>query len=150
MGLRKDRKGTIAMMDALIFIFLISLVGTWLFAYANATDTEEPMAKTVSDDFFSMEVRAYEITWLNDTKVLTVGTLIAASMNDGRTTMMSEFVSSTMEDMIPEAYGYNFTLEYNGNTMSFCRQSNRELSSDYSGTCPIEGAGELRYRLEIY
>ena len=65
------------MMDALIFIFLISLVGTWLFAYANATDTEEPMAKTVSDDFFSMEVRTYEITWLNDTKVLTISLGIA-------------------------------------------------------------------------
>ncbi len=150
MGLKKNRKGTIAMMDALIFIFLISLVGTWLFAFVNVEETEEPMAKTVSDDFFSIEVETKEIMWLSDTKVLPIGTLIAASMNEGRTSKTSEFIHATIEDIIPEVHGYDFTLEYRGNTMHFQRQSDRQLGSEYSGSVAIDGAGDLNYTLKIY
>ena len=150
MGLRKDRKGTIAMMDALIFIFLISLMGTWIFTIGNIAETGEPMAKTVSDDFFSVDVGTKDLMYLGDTKVLPVETLIAASMNEGMTGKVSAFVSGTMDDLIPEAYGYEFVLKYNGHTMRFQRTSDRELTSEYTEVHQIEGAGELISTLKIY
>ncbi len=150
MGLRKDRKGTIAMMDALIFIFLISLMGTWLFTIGNVMDTDEPMAKTVSDDFFSVEVGTKDLMYLNDTKVLPIETLIAASMNEERTEKITAFIAGTIHDLIPEAYGYDFTLEYNGHIMRFQRTSDRGLSSEYTQVHQIEGAGELISTMKIY
>ena len=150
MGLRKDRKGMIAVFDAMVFVLLLSMAATWLFVFSSMDDIDEPMAKTVSDDIFSMEVRTSDLMDLSDTKVLPIGTLIAATMKNGNTERTERLLSETLEELIPEVYGYDFELEYEGHTMLFHRDSERELSSEYSSEYPVDGAGVLRSSLRIY
>ena len=150
MGLRKDRKGTVAMMDALFFIILITMAAGWLFSFYDASEEEEPMAKRISDDLFMVEVRTCDLTDLEDTKVLPITTLTAATMNDGDTGRTESFISSIVDDLIPEMYGYELLLEYNGNTLFFHRMSDRPMSSEYECYHHIDGAGTLRSILRIY
>ena len=75
MGLRKDRKGTVAMMDALFFIILITMAAGWLFSFYDVGEEEEPMAKRISDDLFMVEVRTCDLMDLKDTKVLPIATI---------------------------------------------------------------------------
>ena len=149
-GLRKNRKGMIAVFDALVFIVLLSLAATWLFVFTSISETEEPMAKTVSDDLFLVEVRTCDLMYLEDTKVLPIETLIAATMVDGRCQKTEQFISKTLEQLIPEVYGYDFILEYKGRALHFQRASDREMSSEYSEDHIIDGAGTLHSELKIY
>ena len=150
MGLRRDRKGVIAMMDALIFIILISMAASWLFFFNEDMEHEEPMAKTVSDNLFTVEVRTSDLMYLGDTKILPLRTLIAATMSDGRTEKTEAFISSALEELIPPLYGYDMTLEYNGHALHFERSSERPLSSEYITQYDIEGTGTLNVCLRMY
>ena len=150
MGLRRNRKGMIAMMDALIFIILISMAASWLFFFDEDTEHEEPMAKTISDDLFTVEVRTCDLMYLGDTKIIPLKTLIAATMSDGRTDKTESFISSALEELVPPLYGYEMTLEYNGHTLYFERSSERPLSSEYMTQYDIEGTGTLNICLRMY
>ena len=150
MGLKKNRKGMIAVFDAMVFIVLLSMAATWLFIFTSVSETEEPMAKTVSDDLFLVEVRTCDLMYLEDTKVLPIETLIAATMIDGRCQRTEQFISLTLEQLIPEVYGYDLILEYKGKTLHFQRASDREMSSEYCEDHIIDGAGILHSELRIY
>ena len=150
MGLKKDRRGIVAMFDAIIFVVLLTMAATWLFVFTSLEEPEEPMAKTVSDDIFSVEVRTCDLLYLNDTKILPLDTLLAASMNSNQTGKAHTYLSELIDQLIPAVYGYDFTVEYKGHSMNFHRQSDRELSSEYGGERVIDGAGTLRYTLMIY
>ena len=150
MGLRKDRKGIVAMFDAMIFIVLLTMAATWLFVFTSLEEPDEPMAKTVSDDIFSVEVRTCDLLYLNDTKILPLDTLLASSMNSGQTGKTEAYLSELLDQLIPAVYGYEFTLDYKGHSMYLCRHSDRELSSEYIDERIIDGAGTLISRLMIY
>ena len=150
MGLRRDRKGMIAMMDAMILIILLSAATTWLFVFNETDDIEEPMAKTVSDDLFMIEVKTNDLTGLGDTKVLPIETLIASTMNSGDTERTERFIRSTLDALIPEVYGYELILEYNGHSMRFSRGGSGQMSSEYSSKHIIDGAGVLTSHMIIY
>lgn len=150
MGLKRDRRGMIAMVDALIFIILISMAASWMFFFDEDVEHEEPMAKTVTDDLFTVEVRTCDLMYLGDTKVLPLRTLIAATMSDGRTERTEAFISSALEELIPPLYGYDMTLEYGGHTLYFERHSERPLGSEYVTQYDIEGTGTLGICLRIY
>ena len=150
MGLRKDRKGMVAMFDAMIFIVLLTMAATWLFVFTSLEEPDEPMAKTVSDDIFSVEVRTCDLLYLNDTKILPLDTLLASSMNSGQTGKTEAYLSELLDQLIPAVYGYEFTLDYRGHSMYLCRHSDRELSSEYTDERIIDGAGTLISHLRIY
>ena len=149
-GLNRNRKGTVAIIDAMVFIVLLSVAATWLFVFTNITETEEPMAKTVSDDIFSMEVRTCDLMYLDDTKILPIETLISADMNSGGCGKLDPFLSATLEELIPEMYGYEFILEYGGHVIRYWRSSDRALNSEYIEEHQIDGAGVLISTLRIY
>ena len=150
MGLRKDRKGIVAVFDAMIFIVLLTMAATWLFVFTSLEEPDEPMAKTVSDDIFSVEVRTCDLLYLNDTKILPLDTLLASSMNSGQTEKTEAYLSELLDQLIPAVYGYEFTLDYRGHSMYLCRHSDRELSSEYTDERIIDGAGTLISHLRIY
>ena len=150
MGLRRDRKGMIAMMDALIFIILISMAASWLFFFNEDVEHEEPLAKTVCDDLFTVEAKTCDLMYLGDTKILPLRTLIAATMSDGRTEKTETFISSALEELIPPLYGYEMSMGYNGHTLRFERLSERPLSSEYLTQYDIEGTGTLEICLRLY
>ncbi len=150
MGLRRNRKGIVAMFDAMIFVLLLTMAATWLFVFTSMGEPEEPMAKTVSDDIFSVKVRTCDLLNLNDTKILPIDTLLAASMNSNQIGKTQTYLSELLDQLIPAVYGYDFTVEYRGHSIHLSRHSDRELNSEYSDERIIDGAGTLKYTLRIY
>ena len=77
-------------------------------------------------------------------------TLIAATMIEGRCQKTEQFISMTLEQLVPAVYGYDLVLEYKGKTLHFQRVSDREMSSEYCTDHIIDGAGTLHSELRIY
>lgn len=149
-GLRKDRKGIIAMFDAMVFIILLTAAATWLFVFTSVEGPEEPMAKKVSDDIYSVELSTCDLMYLEDTKILPMDTLVAAAMNTDRTEKVRTYLSELLEQLIPAVHGYELTLEYNGHSLYLSRMSDRPLTSEYADERAIDGAGTLVSVLRIY
>ena len=149
-GLRKDRKGMVAMFDAIVFVILLSAAATWLFVFSSIDEPDEPMAKRVSDDMFSVEMRTCDLMYLDDTRILPLDTLVAASMCSGSTDKAETHLTELLDQLIPAVYGYEFTLEYEGHSLYLSRTADRPLSSEYTDERPIEGAGTLMSCLRIY
>lgn len=74
-----NRKGSIAMIDAMIFIILLSAVSVTMFANIMPDNVHDgPNAKTVCDDLFSMKLDSSTLFDTEDTQILPISTLIAA------------------------------------------------------------------------
>lgn len=144
-----NRKGTVALIDAMVFLSLMSVVAVGIFAYIGYAEIEEPMAKSVTDDLFSVKVKASDLTDSEDSKLYPIAVLISANMASGDTEFTERYLAETMDCLIPEMYGYVLALGYEGHLLSVERTSLRDISSDYSSEINIDGAGTLSYRLVI-
>lgn len=149
-GLKGNRKGMFAVIDALFFLCLMSLVVTGLFAYLSVTEQNESTAKTVSDDLFSMNVRTCDLSGTEDTNIHPIEVLIAAGINGGRGGMVKDFLYGILNDMIPLSAGFSLELEYNGVTLRVDRWSDRPMSSEFETEHSISGAGKLRSKMTLY
>ncbi len=146
----KNKKGVIALIDAMIFLVLIAVIGTSLFAYSAINDSTEPMAKTVCDDLFSMELHACDVYDTEDTQIYPVSVLLAANMNTKNESYVNDYVSKILDELIPKIYGFDMELKFNNNVVHLERSSNRELTSEYSETIEISHTEGLNVSLKIY
>lgn len=150
MDLRRDRKGIVAIVDALVFISILSIAAFGLFAYSGCADTEEPMAESVSNDLFSMELMACDVYRTSDTSIYPLPTLIAVNMASGNTDSIGDFLKDTLDGLVPGYCGYSLTIGFLGNQMVVERQGMNELSSSHSSEFHIAGSEVMTYVLEIY
>lgn len=149
-SLKKDRKGMIAIIDALVFLTLMSAVAFGLFACTSDTNTEEPLAKTITEQLFDTEVRLNDLCDTGDSQIEPLYMIAAVNLNTGYTESTEDFIRDTLNILLPGFCGYDLTVEYNGHSFSISRGSDRELSSEYTTEIPIGDAGALSVRMMIY
>lgn len=149
MDLSGDRKGMVAVMDTLIFLVIMSMVVIGIFSYTVTQEAEQPLAKTINDDFFSIRLKACDIYPTDDCQTYPIAELVAADLNSGLHGNAERYVKSTMDSMVPEMYGYTFTLKYGDNTMSVSREGG-DMTSCFSALIPIDGGGNLSADLTIF
>lgn len=149
MDLSKNKKGMIAIIDALIFLTIMSTVVIGMFSYFIVQETEQPLAKTINDDFFSIRLKASDIYPTVDDQTYPIADLIAADLNSGSYGNAEQYVKNAIDTMIPLMYGYLFTLVYKEHTMSISREGNT-MTSCYSTAILINGGGELFADLTIF
>ena len=150
MVLRKDSKGMIAFMDAMVFLTLLSIVAVCLFTYTSTMGADEPLAKTVSDQLYGSEVIACDVLDCKDTEAIPLPTAIAVGLRNGNTVDVEDILTRTLELMIPGIYGYELQLTYEGHSMTVYRRSGGEIISEYSSEISINGAGTLVSTLSIF
>lgn len=148
MVLRKDRKGMLATVDAMIFLTLLSVVATGMFSYISSEEAEQPLARSVSDDFFAIRLKASDVFSTDDSQIFPVADLIAANMNSGNSDTAQVFIHDTISEMVPPMYGYVFTITYNGMTLMSSRDGFSETSS-YVTSIEINGGRVLTAELVI-
>ena len=146
----RDRKGMIAMMDAMIFLIILTMVSASLFAYTAMDDAPEPMAKEVCDNLMSMELRACDIYATDDTQIYPIYVLLAANMNTDREKEVYDYVGEILDGLIPKVYGYELQLSFNGHGVRLERASDRGVTSEYSDTLDIPHTGGLYVSLNIH
>lgn len=146
-----NRKGSIAMIDAMVFIILLSAVSITMFTGIESTEIrDEPLAKDVCDDFFSIRVSSSMLFDTEDAQIFPIAMLIASNINSGHTSEMKEFVKETMDDLIPEMYGYEISMGYDGKEITVERQGYRDLSSEYTCSQHVVGPKYLDVRIRLY
>lgn len=151
MALRNDRKGNIAIIDAIIFLMLLSAVSVTLFAYDGSDGIgDEPMAKKVCEDLFSVKVSSSVILDTTDTQVLPVAMLVAAGMSSGEEEKMSSLLKDMLDDMIPEIHGYEMIIDYNNHVIKMERQAYDSLSSEYECTQAVIGPMDMKVHIWVY
>ncbi len=135
----------------MIFLMLLSAVSVTLFAYDGSDGmNDEPMAKKVCEDLFSVKVSSCVILDTTDTQVLPIALLIAAGMSSGEEDSMAEILSDMMDDMIPEIYGYEMSLVYEDKNITLGRQAHDALSSEYECTQAVIGPMDMKVHLWVY
>ncbi|MFA6709997.1 MAG: hypothetical protein WCR83_01560 [Candidatus Methanomethylophilaceae archaeon] len=149
MDLSGDSKGMVAVMDTLIFLVIMSMVVIGIFSYTVIQETEQPLAKTINDDFFSIRLKASDIFPTDDCQTYPIADLVAADLNSGLHGNAEKYVKGTMDSMVPEIYGYTFTLTYGENTMSVSRGGG-DMTSCFSTVIQIDGGGNLSADLTIF
>ncbi|MFA7044420.1 MAG: hypothetical protein WC186_08745, partial [Bacteroidales bacterium] len=106
MDLNKNKKGMIAIVDALIFLTIMSTVVIGMFSYVVVQETEQPLAKTINDDFFSIKLKASDIYPTDDDQTYPIADLIAADLNSGSYGNAEQYVKNAIDMMVPQMYGY--------------------------------------------
>ena len=149
MDLNKNKKGMIAIVDALIFLTIMSTVVIGMFSYVVVQETEQPLAKTINDDFFSIKLKASDIYPTDDDQTYPIADLIAADLNSGSYGNAEQYVKNAIDVMIPQMYGYLFTLTYKEHTMSVSREGN-VMTSCYSTAILVNGGNELFADLTLF
>ncbi len=146
-----SRKGNIAMIDAMVFLILLSAVSVTMFTSTDTAEIrDEPIAKTVCDDLFSMRVSASILFDTDEGQILPISMLIASNMSSGHTDEMRAFVKGMMDELVPDMYGYELTMEYNGKKIDVGRQGQRDLSSEYTCSQHVVGPMYMDVHIRLY
>ena len=140
----------VAIVDALVFISVLSIAAFGLFAYTDCSETEVTMAESISNDLFSMELKACDICDTSDTTVYPISTLIAVCIEENDVHSAEQFLKSTLDSMIPATHGYSLTIEFNDSVISVQRQGADEVSSSYETDHDVEGIGKMRSMLTLF
>jgi hypothetical protein len=143
----KNKKGMAAIIDAFIFITIIGLIGAGMFAYSSMHE-KDALAKTMHDTFFGIELKTNDLFDDTDSQRNRMCDLIAAYLATGSGTA-KEYAEGVLNEIIPPIYGYSFTFEYEGSSMSIGNGGNR-MSSQYSADIAIVGGKVMHTVLTIY
>lgn len=143
-----DRKGMAAVIDAFIFITIIGLIAAGMFAYGNAHEEKEPIAKTVHDTFFAVELRTNDVFDDTDTQCVRMCDLMAAYLVTGEGGV-KEYAESVLRSIIPPIYEFTFVFEYGGHVLTIGTEGDT-ISSRYSADISIVSGKTMRTTLTLY
>jgi len=134
--MRINRKGIVAVMDAMLFIVILGLVVSAMFVYAP-DDPEEPIAEKVHNDIFATELRVNDVFDVNDSRVISIDYIIAAQLASGNGNI-EPYLYELLRSMVPVSHGFELTCEYRGNVM-IINESAGLMTSRYSSERPVAG-----------
>lgn len=143
-----NRKGMISIIDAIIFVSILSMVSVAMFSLADTdAHTENQMAGDIVDTFLSMELRSCDVMGTDDTATYPISILLASLINSDDPYAL-EFVEGIFDGMIQEPYGYELMIEYDGRTIETGTLLN-DISSKYRTSVPIVNDKCLTISLSI-
>ena len=132
-----NRKGMISIMDAVIFISLISVVAAMLFAFPHSDEYNRPTAGEVTEQFLSVELKASDVLDTDDSKTYPISMLIAAEINSGDTDAAAKMVKDVFDRIVPSGHGYTVEMEYEGKKIMVDRQRECDVTSHCRTLVPV-------------
>jgi len=146
--LNPGKKGVASVIDAFMFITVITLIAAGMFAYSSLTSEEGAEAKALHDTFFDIELRTNDLFEETDTQSVRMCDLVAAHMASGKGDV-KEYAEGVLSSIIPPIYGYEFIFEYEGRVM-IIGDGGCTLRSQYSSEIVILGGKMMRTSLSLY
>lgn len=147
MVLRRDRRGITGMVDAMIFIVIMSLVFSAM--YANSVhETEDCRASEIANNLLSSKVRACDIMDSEDSKMLSMADAIAATAITGNVNAIA-MMTSILDASVGVPDSYLFTATYNGKTLTIGSERGLETSG-FEGEMAVTYGGVLKAELRLY
>jgi hypothetical protein len=137
-----------AIADAFIFITIIGLIATGMFAYSNLSDGDGAQAKEYYDMFFAVELKMNDVFEGTDTKCVRMCDLIAAHISSDEGTVR-EYAERILGIIIPPVCDYVFVFEFNGRTMTVGERGGK-ITSQYSSEITIINGMTMHASLTVY
>ena len=132
-----NRCGMISLVDAMVFVSVISIVAVAIFSLSGHPETEDgPLAGDVVDTFLSVELKACDVMDTDDTAIYPISILISSMINsdDPHT---YKLLKELFDGMIPEPYGYELTMTYGDHTTYVERKMDGDAASKSLTSVPI-------------
>lgn len=148
--MKNNRKGIISLMDAMIFLTLLSIVSVAMFSFLSPETQDEPMAKTICEDFLSIRLKASDVFETEDSDVYSISEIIAADLIAGGSEKVYNFVKDSMDDLVPATYGYKMSFEFEGKTMILSKMGCGGNESAYEKEISIRGAESLFIAINLF
>ena len=144
--MRFDRKGMIAVMDAMFFIIILGIAISAIFAYMPH-ENDEPLAERVHNDLMRTELRTSDVFDINDTRIISIEDVLAVHLSSGEGSIR-DYVHEVLRSMIPVSHGFVFECEFKGNTMTIGDPGD-DVTSSYGSETNVAG-NVLRTALRIF
>jgi len=112
----KNRKGLTAMVDAMIFIVVMGLAVSAMFAFSGG-DHSESDASSVIDGIFSAKLRACDITDTDDSRLISMPDMIAFCLLTNDKGVM-EYLESVLDILMQRPGSYRLDIVYLDKTAS--------------------------------
>ena len=145
-----NRKGMISIIDAVIFISLLSVIAAMLFAFPHSDGGNNPMAGEIAEQFLSMELMASDVLDTDDSKTYPISMLIAAEINSGNTDAAEMMVKEVFDRIVPSGHGYAVELDYEGKKIRVDRQWDCDVTSHCRTLVPVIKDRHLGISVEIH
>lgn len=143
-----NRKGMVATLDAVIFVAVLAIVSVTLVT-VDLPEESGPDASDVCDSLSSVKLPSELIAEDSGGMEMNVWDIAAASMNDGDTEFISDYIEMVVHDLLTGRYPFEMSIRYNGSEISF-GEGRGEPISECDRTVGILGGTEMRVRLVIY
>ena len=143
-----NRKGMIATIDAAIFVTVLAVISITLVAVDVPKDTS-PDASEVCDSISAITLQSDCIAEGSGNMRMNIWDISAASMCSGDTGFISGYLQNALGDILTDRYGYEMTIRYQGNEMSFGQGRGAPLS-ECERDVRVLGGDMLHLHLVIY
>ncbi len=147
MRVKKDRKGLTGIMDAVIFMVLISMAFSALYVY-DAGNNDFRDASDISDEILSAKFSLNEITDHEDSKIVCFTDLLAVTTvsNDER---VLEYLVSLLDSTTGMPGSYKMTITYMENSFTVGTGSGIPRSSCVRAT-PVTYGDSVITQIELF
>ncbi|MCK9323058.1 MAG: hypothetical protein M0P07_03775 [Candidatus Methanomethylophilaceae archaeon] len=144
----KNKKGITAIVDAMIFIIIISLAVAAL--YANTGDEEFIMndASDVSNQLLSSDFRISDLMNTNDSSVVSLTDLLAAAVVTGDSSI-TDYIVTVLDALTERPDSYLLNLKYSGKVISLGTGDGNPVSG-YITNSTVTFGGTLTFELYLY
>jgi hypothetical protein len=140
----RNRKGLTAMVDAMIFMVIMGILVVAMFSISNDEEYVMNEASEVSDQLFSAKLRISDIMDEEDSLIVPLTDLLAASIII-KENSVSEYVRSVLDSLTERPGAYRLNLSYRDTTMTIgtgdgvpISGCERNLTVTYGGTLLTE------------
>ena len=143
-----NRRGMIATIDAAIFVTVLAVISITLVVVDVPEDTS-PDASEVCDSISSITLQSDCIAEGSGNMRMNIWDISAASMCSGDTEFISGYLQEVLRDILTDRYGYEMTVSYLDDEMSFGHGKGAPLS-ECERDVRVLGGGTLHLHLTIY
>lgn len=147
MHLRNDRRGMTAMIDAMIFIIIMGLVVSAVFAMDDDEDVEPNNASAMCKKLIQTDLRLCDVMDTEDQSGMMMPDLMAAcTMSDE---LSSEYITDVLDSITERPGAYRLTMDYNEKELVLGTGDGTPVSG-YTTESPISFGGILTITLELF
>ena len=112
----KDKKGLTAMVDAMIFIVIMGLAFSAMFAFGGGEPAAND-ASSISDNIFSAKLRTCDLVETDDSRLISVPDMVAFFILTGEGQVI-DYIESVLDSLMKRPNSYSLDIDYQGSMIS--------------------------------
>ncbi|MCL2032597.1 MAG: hypothetical protein FWG96_04960 [Methanomassiliicoccaceae archaeon] len=143
----KNKKGMTAMVDAMIFVVVMGLAVSAIFAFSGGEPAPDD-ASAVCDGIFTAKLRTNDILETEETGLVSVTDMAAFYILTGEGTII-RYIESVLGSLLRKPDSYRLDISYQGSTVSIGNGAGDAVSSSHKEYVVTYG-GSITADLRIY